>query len=271
MSVFLKDLRYALRQLNKARGFALTCVLTLALGIGANTAVFSVLNAVLLKSLPVAEADRVVYLNTSGAPRRAGTIFSRETFSYPVYESLREHHPGLSEVIASVPLSTSKVAVRIGAMPEEAEGDMVSGNFFSGLGVNLVRGRGFNQQDEDAHAPVAVISHNYWTRRFSQSPDVLGKAFYVNGVPLTIVGVSAESFEGVEPGNSTDFWIPLQNRAELNAWGHPLEEGENYRTNPTWWCLRLLGRLAPGHEWSFPSASMATSMLNAGPVPSLTR
>jgi predicted permease len=245
MSVFLKDLRYALRQLNKARGFTLTCVLTLALGIGVNTAVFSVLNAVLLKSLPVADANRVMYLNTSGAPHRTGTVDSRETFSYPVYQTLREHHPGLSEIIASVPLSTSKVAVRSGAVPEEAEGDMVSGNFFSGLGVKLIRGRGFTEQDEDAHSPFAVISYSYWTRRFSQNPDVLGKSFYVNGVPLTIVGVSANGFEGVEAGHSTDFWIPLQNRAELNAWGNPPEEGKIYRTNPTWWCLRLLGRLAP--------------------------
>jgi MacB-like protein len=157
MSGFAKDLRYAVRQLTKTPGFTLTCVLTLALGIGANTAVFSVMNAILLKSLPVSDPDRVVFLNTSGAPHRTGTIDSHETFSYPVYESLREHHAGLSEVMASVPLSGGKVAVRFGNEPEEAEGDMVSGNFFSGLGVNLVRGRGFSEKDEDGFAPIAVI------------------------------------------------------------------------------------------------------------------
>ncbi len=103
---------------------------------------------------------------------------------------------------------------------------MVSGNFFSGLGVKLARGRGFTEQDETSHAPIAVISYNYWTRRFSRNPDVLGKTFYVNGVPLTIVGIAAEGFEGVEAGNSTDFWIPLQSRAELNAWGNPPEDGK---------------------------------------------
>jgi predicted permease len=91
-----------------------------------------------------------------------------------------------------------------------------------------------------------VISYNYWTRRFSRSPDALGKTMYVNGVPLTIVGIASEGFEGVEAGASTDFWIPLQDRAELNAWGNPLHDGKTYRENTTWWCLRMLGRLAPG-------------------------
>jgi predicted permease len=246
MATFLNHLQYTFRQFRKTPGFTLICVLTLALGIGANTAVFSVMNAVLLKSLPVADPDRVVYLNTSGAPKRTGTIDSHETFSYPVYDTLREQHGSLTHVMAYVPLSTGKVAVRFAAQPEEAEGDMVSGTFFSGLGVKLARGRGFTEEDETSHAPIAVISYNYWTRRFSRSPDALGKTFYVNGVPLTIVGIAAEGFEGVEAGSSTDFWIPLQGRAELNAWGNPPEGGKTYRENATWWCLRMLGRLAPG-------------------------
>jgi hypothetical protein len=142
-------------------------------------------------------------------------------------------------------LSTGKVAVRYGAQPEEAKGDMVSGNFFSGLGVNLARGRGFTEQDEASHAPIGVISYNYWTRRFSRSPEALVKTFYVNGVPITNVGIAAEGFEGVEAGDSTDFWIPLQSGAELNAWGNPTENGKGYQEIPAWWCLRMLGRLAP--------------------------
>ncbi len=246
MARFLTHIQYAVRQLRKAPGFTLVCVLTLALGIGANTAVFSVMNAVLLKSLPVAEPDRVVYLNTSGSPKRTGTIDSHETFSYPVYDALRQQHRGLSQVIAYVPLSNDKVAVRYESEPEQAEGDMVSGNFFSGLGVKLARGRGFTDQDEASHAAIAVVSYNYWARRFSRSPDALGKTLYVNGVPTTIVGIAADGFEGADAGNSTDFWIPLQDRAELNAWGNPPENGRTYRENATWWCLRLLGRLAPG-------------------------
>jgi predicted permease len=246
MGNLLQELRYAIRQQRKSVGFTLVCAVTLALGVGANTAVFRVMNAVLLRSLPVADPQRVVYLRTSNPPRRTGTIDSQETFSYPVYEALRRNHAGLTDVMAYASLATGKVAVRAEGAPEEAEGDMVSGNYFSGLGVKVARGRGFTDQDEASHAPVAVISWNYWTWRFSRSPEVLGKAFYVNGVAMTIVGVAGEGFEGTDAGSSTDFWVPLQDAAELNVLGNPLDDGKNYRRDPTWWCLRLIGRLAPG-------------------------
>jgi predicted permease len=243
---FARDLRFGMRSLLKSPGFALTAILTVALGVGANTAVFSVMNAVLLKSLPVADPQRLVYLRISSPPRGTGTIDSNETISYPVYDALRKQTNVLSPLIAYVPLSGSKVAVRYGSQPEEAEGDMVSGTFFSGLGVNLPLGRGFTEQDETNHAPLAVLSYNYWTRRFARNPSVLGQTLYVNGVPMTIVGISAQGFEGLEAGGSTDFWIPLQNRRELNAWGNPTEDGKLYIANSTWWCLRLIARLAPG-------------------------
>ncbi len=246
MPALANDLRYAFRQLRKTPGFTLVCVLTLALGVGANTAVFSVMNAVLLRSLPVADPAGVVYLRTSNPPNNTGTIDTNLTFSYPVYDALRHQARSLSAVIAYAPLSAGKVVVRYGAQPEEAEGDMVSGAFFSGLGVKLARGHGFTEQDETNHAPIAVISYNYWVGRFAQDPDILGKTLYVNSVPMTIVGISAKGFEGVEDGGSTDFWIPLQSRAELNAWGNPPEDGKTYIADPTWWCLRLIGRLAPG-------------------------
>ena len=246
MTNLLNDLALRASATEKDPGFTPVCVLTLALGIGANTAVFSVMNAVLLKSLPVADPQRVVNLRTSQPPRRTGTVGWNNTFSYPVYDALRRQTGAMSGVMAYVPLSTGKVAVRYGAEPEEAEGDMVSGNFFSGLGVQLIRGHGFTEQDEAAHAPLTVISYNYWTSRFSRNPDVLGKTFYVNGIPTTIIGITAEGFEGAEAGNSTDFWIPLQQRQELNALGNPPEDGKTYITNPTWWCIQLIGRLAPG-------------------------
>jgi predicted permease len=263
MANVLYQMQYAVRQLRKAPGFTLVCALTLGLGIGANTAVFSVMNAVLLKSLPVADPDRVVYLNTSNAPKRTGTIDFHDTFSYAVYDSLRQQHDALTQVIAYVPLSNGKVAVRYDGQPEEAEGDMVSGNFFSGLGIRLARGRGFTPQDEADHAAVAVISHYYWTRRFSRNPDAIGKTFYVNGVPLTIVGIASEGFEGAEAGRSTDFWIPLQARTELNAWGNPLEDGKIYRDNPRWWCMRLLGRLAPGISKTQAAARLQSTFQTA--------
>ena len=242
-----RDLCFALRSLRQSPGFTITAILTLALGMGANTAVFSVMNAVLLRSLPVDHPERLVFLGTSNPPRGTGTIDTHLTFSYSVYQSLSSQNRALSPVIAYVPLSSSKVAVRSGAQPpEEAEGEMVSGAFFSGLGVNVPLGRGFSQQDETVHAPLAVLSYNYWTRRFARDPNVLGKTLFVNAIPMTIIGVSAEGFEGVEGGRSTDFWIPLQNRPELNAWGNPPDNGKIYTTDPTWWCLRIIARLAPG-------------------------
>src|SRR5271166_284460 len=247
MHSFHQNLRFAMRQLRKTPGFTLVCVLTLALGIGANTAVFSVMNAVLLRSLPVTDPTRVFYLYTSGMPHGATNTGNWDTsFSYPIYDALRRLDQAFSAVIAYVPLSIDKIAVRIGRHPEEAEADMVSGNFFSGLGVKIERGRGFTAQDEATHAPVAVISYQYWSRRFSRNPDAVGQTLVVKGVPVSVVGIAAEGFEGVEGSHSTDFWIPLQNRAELNAWSMAPEDGKIYLAHPSWWCLRMLVRLAPG-------------------------
>ena len=245
MSSLWNDFRFSIRGVRKSPGFAATAILTLALGMGANTAVFSVMNAVLLRSLPVADPQQVVYLRTSHTPRRTGTIGSHETFSYPVYDALRRQNAVLSDVFAYAPLSTDKVNVRIGTEPETTEGEMVSGNFFSGLGVKLARGRGFTAQDETNHTQVMVISHNYWTRRFSRDPNVLGTTVFVKSVPFTVIGVTTESFEGTEAGHSIDLWVPLQNRAELNVLGNPPENGNLYQQDPTWWCLQLMGRLSP--------------------------
>ncbi len=241
-----RDLRFGFRSLRQSPGFALTAILTLALGVGANTAVFSVMNAVLLRSLPVADPSRVVYLRPSNPPRNTGTIASEETISYPVYAELQREVRAMQPVMAYVPLATGKVAVRFGAVPEEAEGEMVSGQFFSGLGVGMAVGHGFSEPDETNHAPLAVLSYKYWTRRFERDPSVAGKTLYVNSVPMTIIGVAAKGFEGVETGQSADFWIPLQNRPELNAYANPPDDGKLYIANPKWWCLRLIGRLAPG-------------------------
>jgi predicted permease len=244
----LRDLKYALRSLAHAPGFAITVILIMALGIGANTAVFSVMNAVLLKSLPVADPQRVLYLRIDGQPDGAtNTGNSDSSFSWPVYDALRHQDRAFSDVIAYVPLSNDgRAAVRIDAAPEVAGGDMVSGNFFSGLGVRMARARAFTDDDEKHHAPIAVLSYNYWTRRFSRSPGALGRTLYVKGVPLTVVGITAAGFEGTEPGASVDFWIPLQSRAELNAWGDPAADGKTYLVRQDWWCLPVLARLAPG-------------------------
>jgi len=247
MQIALQEFRYAVRQLIHSPWFTLTVVLTLALGIGANTAVFSVMNAVLLKGLPVPNPQELVYLHVpSGQPDGAGNTGNSETsFSEPVFEDLRQDHSAFADLIAFVPLAIGKVAVRFGETPEEVEGDMVSGNFFSGLGVSLTRGRGFTLDDEREHAQVVVLSHSYWARRFSRNPSILGETLYVKGNAFTIIGVAPEGFFGVDPGQSTDIWIPLQSRTDLNAWGSAPEDNTLYGS-PTWWCLELIARLAPG-------------------------
>src|SRR4029079_14968445 len=150
------------------------------------------------------------------------------------------------DLIAYVPLSfNGSVAVRHGTFPEEAAGEEVSGNFFSGVSARLTLGRGFTVNDEKEHAPIAVLSYNYWTRSFARDPNVLGQTMYVKGVPVTIVGVTAPGFLGVEPGASTDFWVPLQNRPELNAWGTPAGNDTLYGS-PKWCALRMMARLRSG-------------------------
>ncbi len=148
-------------------------------------------------------------------------------------------------------------------MPEEIEADEVSGNFFSALGVHMAAGQAFAPADEDHHSPVAVISYGYWTRRFQRDPSVIGKAIYVNGVPLTIVGVSGPHLFGVESGGSaTDLWVPLQNRPELNAWGVPASGATTYGS-PNWWNLMFIARLRPGVTQKQALAHMNPVLFNA--------
>jgi predicted permease len=242
-----QDLRFAARMLRKSPGFTLVAMLTLALGIGGNTAVFGVMNTVLLRYLPLPSPEQLVFLSLpNGPPDGVSTTGDDDkSFSYPVFEALRKEHAVFSDLMAYMPLAVDKVAVRIGEDPEEAEGDMVSGNFFSGLGVSFTRGRGFALEDETAHASVLVLSYSYWTARFGRSPSAIGQTIYVKGVPFTVIGVTAQGFYGVEPASSTDFWIPLQNRPELTAWGEEPSLNVFYGA-PKWWCIQLIGRLAPG-------------------------
>jgi hypothetical protein len=148
METVAQDVRFALRQLRKTPGFAFVAVLTLALGIGANTAVFSVMNTVLLAALPVTHPNELVYLKTSDFPG-GQTGYGDTSMRMQVYEALRKERRVFSDLMAWVPLSTSgSVPARLGAEPEELKADMVSGNFFSGLGVAAIRGRVFSAEDE---------------------------------------------------------------------------------------------------------------------------
>ena len=244
------NIRYALRQLRKSPIFTITAILTLALGIGANTAVFSVMNAILMQLLPVSRAEGLSYVheaNGQGEPPHAGDNGDPNTaFSEPVFEALRQRTDVFEDLIAHVPLSFfGGVAVRHGELPETAEGEEVSGNFFSGIGIRLERGRGFTLAEEKAHAPLVVLSYDYWTRSYARDPTILGQTLYVKGVPMTVVGIAAHGFKGIEPATETDFWIPFQNRAELNAWGIPAYMCTLYGS-PNMWSLMMMARLRPG-------------------------
>jgi predicted permease len=241
---FGRDLRYASRLLRANPLFTTVVVLTLALGIGANTAIFSVMNAVVLRSLPVPEPDRLVNLHTSGWPD-GSTQTGRGDASFPMvaFQQMRAGHAALSGLMAYVPLAIGKTAVRVGSEPEEAEANMVSGNFFSGLGVQTLCGRTLTDTDETSHAAVAVLGYGYWSRRFGANCSAVGQTIHVRDVPFTIVGVAARGFLGVDSAGGTDVWLPLQDRADLNAWGR--QEGTPYSTR-NWWFLMMVGRLAPG-------------------------
>ena len=220
----------------------------LALGIGANTAVFSVMNAVLMQSLPVERPQGLYYVRMangeSNPPGAGDTGDSHTSFSEVTFEALRQRSDIFEDLIAYVPLSfNGSVAVRHGELPEEAAGEEVSGNFFSGLSARIELGRGFTLDDEKSHAPVVVLSYDYWTRSFARDPDILGKTVYIKGIPFTVVGVTARGFKGIEPAVATDFWIPLQSRAELNAWGLP---DDFLYGAPRWWSMRMMARLRAG-------------------------
>jgi predicted permease len=256
---FWRDIRYALRQLRKAPVFGATTVLTLALGIGATTAIFSAMNAVLLRLLPAANPKELFFLHLpDDQPYGAHSTGDSETsFSLPVFRTLRQDRRAFSDVMAFAPLSGGKVAVRFGdGLPEQAAGDMVSGNYFSELGVAPATGGTLSMADEDANASVAVLSYAYWTSRFSRNPNVVGQTMSIKGIPFTIVGVAAEGFRGLEQEGSTDLWIPLQRRAELVPWGDP--SNQTLYGSPDWWCLRVLARFAPGI-----SAEQAVAEANA--------
>jgi predicted permease len=241
----LQDVRYGMRMLVKNPGFTMVAVLTLAFGIGANTAIFSVMNTVMLRFLPVPDPERLVYLRVEGRPSGSWeTGDDSRTFNMPSFEQLRNQRQVFSDLMAFVPLGFSGVPVRYGEEPEVVQGDMVSGSFFSGLGVLPVRGRTFTLEDETQHAQVSVLSYAYWTRRFARNPSVLGMTLYVRGIPFTIVGIAGKDFWGVEPGVQTDLWIPLQNRPDLVAWGNSAEDNRALWSG-LWWSLMMIGRLQP--------------------------
>src|SRR6185295_7685956 len=248
------DVRLGLRQLGKSPGFTVVAVLSLALGIGANTAVFSLINDVLRRSLPVKRpGELVLFRNVQGAGGRmslAGEnngsidpVTGRESstsFSLLAFERFRDRHPSLSDVFAYAPFN--KINLLVDGQPEtDVLGQLVSGNYHAGLGVPAILGRTLTPADDLPSAePVAVISHRYWQRRFGGDPSVIGRTVQVNRVPATIVGVTPPGFAGaLQVGESADITVPLALHARFQP------DRAASRDQPWYWWIRVMGRLAP--------------------------
>ncbi len=206
------DLRYAVRMLAKNPGFTLVAVLTLALGIGANTAIFSVTDAVMLKLLPAKNPQQLVYFRLL-SPAEHGSVFSRAEF-----EQFRKLSRSFSGMFAA---DTVRVIVNVDGQPDFISGQCVSGNFYSVLGVNAILGRALAPDDEQPGKPaVAVISYDFWKQKFALDPSVIGKTVTLKGIPFMIVGVTPVRFRGIELGDPMDVWVPLSFWEQLRLNDH---------------------------------------------------
>src|SRR5689334_16051341 len=235
----LKDLRDAVRSLARSPAFTAISVLCLALGVGANSAVFSLLDAVLLRALPVPEPERLTILEGLSAAGRGGS-----SFSYPVFRQLREHGNAAAEVLA---YARADLNLSAGSVTDAPDGLSVSDNYFAALGVQPVLGRTFSAPDE----PVVVLSHRYWRARFQTDPAIVGRRITVNGLPFSVAGVLPRGFYGTEIGRSPDVFVPLALRDRLVPGAPALMQ-------PNRFWLAVMARLKPGITEQQASAQFQT-------------
>jgi putative ABC transport system permease protein len=240
MTGLLNDLRYGLRMLRKSPAFTVVAVATLALGIGANTAIFSLLDQALLRSLPVKEPNRLTLLRFTGADE--GSLRSRTDealyFSYPMYRDLRDHNSVFSGLIATDP---EQVGVQWHNQPELADAELVSGNYFDVLGVQPALGRLFVPSDDATQNanPIVVLSFNYWQRRFGLDPSILNQSISINGHPFTVIGVAQPGFNSVAVGDTPAIFAPMMMKPEVTPERSDLDDRRS-----KW--LNIIGRLKPG-------------------------
>ncbi len=218
MTTAWADLRYAIRGLRRSPLFATVAILSLALGIGANSAIFTLMDQVLLRKLPVRDPEQLVMLYQQGP--HMGSNMGDRMHSYPLYQDLQQRAEPFSEVLCRRLFDAS---VSIDNQTERLEGEMVSGNFFTMLGVAPAAGRVFNSYDDDqvyqGH-PVVVLSHDYWISRFAGDRSVVGRKILVNNYPMTVVGVSQAGFSGVDPTRAPQIRVPiLMKAAMMPEWG----------------------------------------------------
>jgi predicted permease len=237
-----QDLHYSVRMLRKSPVFAAVAIVTLALGIGANTAIFSLTDQILLRDLPVPHPERLFILRSPG-PNHGHTWGDvdqgAQSFSYPMYKDLRERATVFSGLLAC-----RRITVNVSGHGETqaAHADLVSGNFFQTLEMQPALGRLISTSDETAPGAntVAVLSYSYWSRQFGADPSILNKPLTVNGVPLTVVGVARKGFYGVQIGLTPDLFIPVTMKPQMAP--NPNQTLED-RTD-RW--LPVMGRLKPG-------------------------
>jgi len=231
-----QDVKVGSRMLVKSSGFTLTAVLILALGIGANTAIFSLINALMLRLLPVSAPQELVLLSVAGPRVPAAT---RYNLNYPLYEMIRAEHPSLADLIAGAGVFRARLLVRergADGPAESVQQQRVSGNFFNVLGVKPALGRLLTEADDDpANTQAgAVISYEFWNRRFGLDPSVVGRPIAVNDRALTIVGVAPPGFFGFDVGTRPELWWPIRAMDDPNLG----------RDSSGW--IRAIGRLRPG-------------------------
>ena len=242
---FTDDLRYAMRQFVHAPGYTATAVLTLALGIGATTAIFTLVHAVLLKSLPVGRPEELYRLgNNENCCVNGGLQDDWSLFSYDKYKTFRDGTPGFRE-LAAFQAGHGLAGVRRVGRNEPAESQRtqyVSGNYFSMFGIGAYIGRVFTPEDDRSGAePVAVMSYRTWQGKYGLDPSVVGSTFTLNGQPFTVVGVTPPSFYGDRLENTPAFWLPLETERLLDRTATLLDF-----PNSDW--LDLIGRIAPGAD-----------------------
>src|SRR6266511_3810460 len=232
MGNLLQDLRYAFRQLLKNPGFTSVAVLTLTLGIGANTAIFSVVDVALLKWLPVRNPEQLYLIAHAG--QRGVT----EVNNFPFFEHLRDQNQSFAGLLAFNP---NQRKVTVNGETEIVAGQVVTGNYFSALGVDPLLGRVLTLEDDKVPQghPVAVISYAYWQRHFGKDPEVLGKTITINLTPFTIIGVTPPEFFGLQVGRSAEISVPMAMHSLVGS-------GAKLSERKFWWNLPILGRLKSG-------------------------
>jgi len=240
MTTTWADLRLAARGLRRNPLFATVAILSLALGIGANTAIFTLIDQILLRKLPVKSPDELVMLFQRGSHN--GSNMGTRMHSYPIYQDYQKKAESLAEVLCRrlVPASVS-----VDNQTERVLAEMVSGNYFSMLGVEPALGRVFNSREDDqvySGHPVVVLSYDYWNARFARNPSIIGKKILVNNSPMEIVGVSAKGFAGLDPAESPQIRVPvLMKEAMAPDWGWVHLDDRRTR-----W-VQVFGRLKPGY------------------------